>query len=343
MAVIKVSKLKAQKVKLILFKENIFDNTLTPISDKDYVYFPIKTDKLPSSVLKIIKNPVFVKMKLKPIKQILTLKKALSEFLSKDELKRLKTSYDMLGDMAIIEIDESSISKEKLIGETLLKINPNLKTVAKKVGIHSGVFRLQKLKVIAGKKSKIVEYKENNIRLRFNPEDTYFSQRLSTERKRISKLIRPNEIILVMFSGVAPYPIVFSKNTLAKEIIGIEINPKAHKFGLDNIKLNKLSNIILYNGDVKDIVPKLNMKFDRILMPLPKTADEFLDTALSVSKKGTVIHYYAFLNENEFDKAKENINLACKKNNLSCKILDIVKCGQHAPRIYRICVDFKII
>jgi tRNA G37 N-methylase Trm5 len=78
-------------------------------------------------------------------------------------------------------------------------------------------------------------------------------------------------------------------------------------------------------------------------MPLPKTADEFLDDALQVSKKGTVIHFYDFLPETEFDEAVKKIEVACKKRKLKCKIIEIVKCGQHAPHIYRICVDFKIL
>jgi tRNA (guanine37-N1)-methyltransferase len=135
---------------------------------------------------------------------------------------------------------------------------------------------------------------------------------------------------------------VLSKNTKAKHIIGIEINPEGHKYGLNNISLNKLNNISLYNGDVRDVVPKLKTKFDRILMPLPKTAEEFLDTALLAAKKGTVIHLYAFLNESEFDVAKQAIKDACKEANMNYKILSLTKCGQHAPRVYRICIDFKI-
>ena len=100
---------------------------------------------------------------------------------------------------------------------------------------------------------------------------------------------------------------------------------------------------MLINGDVKKEIPKLSEKFDRILMPLPKTADEFLKEALSVSKKGTIIHFYDFLKETEFDLAYKKIDKACKEMKLKYKISETVRCGQHAPRVYRICVDFKIL
>ena len=83
-------------------------------------------------------------------------------------------------------------------------------------------------------------------------------------------------------------------------------------------------------------------KFDRIVMPLPKSAEDFLELALKSIKKRGIIHFYDFLNEKEFHKAEEKIRKACKKAKKECKILRVVKCGQHAPHGFRICVDFRV-
>ena len=77
-------------------------------------------------------------------------------------------------------------------------------------------------------------------------------------------------------------------------------------------------------------------------MPLPKSAGDFLDLALGSIKSNGIIHFYDFLKEDEFNKAKEKIRKACKKAKKKCNILRIVKCGQHAPHVFRICVDFKV-
>ena len=53
--------------------------------------------------------------------------------------------------------------------------------------------------------------------------------------------------------------------------------------------------------------------YDRIVMPLPKGAELFLDMAFLASKKGTIIHYYDFLHEDELDKAKQTVSVAAKK------------------------------
>lgn len=167
--------------------------------------------------------------------------------------------------------------------------------------------------------------------------------RLATERKRIIGQVRDGEEILVMFSGVGPYSIGIAKNKKPKEIYSVEINPIACKYQKENILLNKIKNIHLFKGDVKKIVPKLNKKFDRILMPLPRGAESFLGTALKAAKKNAIIHFYDFLHEDEFSKADEKIAKACKLAKKKYKILNLVKCGQFGPAIYRVCVDFKIL
>lgn len=271
-----------------------------------------------------------------------TLKQALKGKLAKKELEVIPASFDIIGSIAVFsDFPKELVKKERIIANELLRLNKNIKTVCKKTRKYSGKYRLPKLKIISGEKTKETVYRENNVTLKLDIEKVYFSPRLANERLRIAKLVRPGEDILVMFSGCAPFPCVISKNTKAESIIGVEINPVAHKYALENIRLNKLANVGLIKGDVKKVLPK--KKFDRILMPLPKGAESYLGLALKKAKKGTVIHFYDFLNQDEFSKAKEKIGKACSKAKKKYKILRIVKCGQFAPKTYRVCADFKIL
>jgi tRNA (guanine37-N1)-methyltransferase len=151
--------------------------------------------------------------------------------------------------------------------------------------------------------------------------------------------VKNNENVLVMFSGCGPYVLVLAKNTKAKKIVGIEKNPVAHNYALENLRLNKITNAELYLGDVREI--SLNMKFDRIIMPLPKGAENFLDIALDMSKTGTVVHFYDF-GQNTEETVQKIMNF-CKINKTEIKILNSVRCGQYSPGTYRFCVDFQIL
>src|SRR3989338_5632236 len=115
----------------------------------------------------------------------------------------------------------------------------SVKVVAMKAGAHTGRYRSQKLTIIAGEKRKITTHKESGVALMLNVEKCYYSPRLGSERLRIAGLIHPNERVLVAGSGIGVYPLVFAKHSQAKEIVGVEINPVAHKFAEENIVLNK--------------------------------------------------------------------------------------------------------
>ncbi len=271
------------------------------------------------------------------------LKQALKGKLNKKELSLLVTSYDMIGDIAVIDIPLELEKKEKLIAEELLKLHKHIKVVAKKAGIYSGIYRRRKLRILAGERRKTTESKENNVRVKLHVEDVYYSVRSSTERKRISEQVKSGEDVLIMFSGSGVYCLVIGKNTRAKEVVGVEINPIAHKFALENIKLNKLENVKLHKGDVRLVVPRFKKKFDRIAMPLPKSAEGFLDVALKVVKKGGIIHFYDFEREGEEELGKAKVKKACNISKKKCRILKVVKAGQVGPRENRLCFDVKVL
>jgi len=331
---VKVSLKDAEKTKNKLFHEKCLDDAFYPKKENGFLFLPVLKNYLGETV----------DLNLKPLekKTIIPFKEALRKILNEQELSEVKTAFDTIGTIAILEIPETLKYKEKKIAKILLDSNPAIKTVLKKSSIHEGVFRVQERTYLAGVDTQIANYRENNCTLEVNVSEVYFSVRLSTERTRISKLVKDDEEILVMFSGAAPYPCVLSKNINAKHIVGVEINPAGHEYGLKNLKKNKIKNVELYCGDVREVVPKLNQKFDRVIMPLPKTAEQFLDIALLVTKKHGIINLYGFYDENDFEKAKKETLNYCKNLGFKVKLKDFVLCGQYSPRSYRVCFDLEV-
>ena len=327
----KTKLVNAESIKKILLEKKWYNKDFFSKKDKKFIYFPLnKKVKIPKS--DIVQKRFLKKSNKKSLKSLLKYK------LSEKELSKLVRSYEVLGSIAVMEIPNELNKKEKLIAQTVLKLNKNIKTVLKKSGIHIGEFRTQKLKWLAGKKTKETLYKENNVLIKFDVEKVYFSMRLSSERKRVFKQIKTGETILVMFSGCGPYVLTIAKNSKAKQVFGIEKNRMGHKYGLENLKLNNLNNIFLLLGDVKKLTPKLNKKFDRIIMPLPKSAEEFLYLIPKVSKKGTIIHFYAFGTDEQIKKVKSLI----KRKLPNTRMLRTVRCGSYSPGVFRNCIDFKI-
>jgi tRNA (guanine37-N1)-methyltransferase len=270
-----------------------------------------------------------------------TVKHFLKGKLTEKELSSIRRAFEIVGDIAITEIPRGMEKKQKVVAEAILAMNKHVATVVKKKGGHEGVLRIQKFVHLAGERKKETIAVENGVRLKLNIEKAYYSPRMSSERKRIYGHVKPGEEVLIMFSGIGPYPIEIAKHTKAKSVYAVELNKDGQKYALENNRLNKTA-VKFYCGDVLEMVPKLAKKFDRIAMPLPKGAESFLPLALKCIKKGGIIHYYDFLGELDIPLvATAKVNVACKKAGKKCSILDVVKCGQLAPRAYRVCVDFK--
>ena len=252
-------------------------------------------------------------------------------------------AFDVLGSIAIVNFPRDATLKEKKeFANKLIKNSKPIKTVLEKSGKFSGRLRKMSTKHLAGEKTKEVLYKENNCTFRFNIDETYFSPRLSTQRKEISQQIKKGKV-LVMFAGVAPFSIVIAKNSEA-EIYSNEINRKANKYAEKNIELNKVKNKVkLIPGDIKRIAPKLKEKFDYIVMPRPQLKDTFLEQAFKLSKKGTKIFYYDFCKIDEINLIKEKVKSEAKKFKKKIKILRTEKAGATAPYKIRLRLDLQVL
>src|SRR4030043_585900 len=177
-------------------------------------------------------------------------------------MTRKQRAYSILGNVAIVNFpDRYKMSEKKKFALDILRRNKAVASVLEKSGKFSGRLRKMKTKYLAGEKTKEVLYRENNCEFRFNIDDTYFSPRLSNERKEIASKIRKGDEVLVMFAGVAPFSIVIAKNSRAERVYSNEINKKANKYAEMNIARNNLKNRVeLIPGDIKKVAGKLKKK-----------------------------------------------------------------------------------
>jgi len=198
-------------------------------------------------------------------------------------------------------------------------------------------------KYVAGEKSKEALYRENQCSFRFNIDKTYFSPRLSNERKEIAGKVKKKDEVLVMFAGVAPFSIVIAKKSKAN-VVSNEINRQANKYAKINVDLNNLKDKVeLVQGDIKRIAPKLKKKFDVIVMPRPQLKESFLKEAFKLSKKSTRIYYYDFCKQGEINDIVEKVKSEAKKSRKKIKILNKKVAGEIAPYRARVRIDFKIV
>ena len=134
-----------------------------------------------------------------------SLRTHLKDKLEPNELRLLYTSYDIVGDIAIIQVPETLKLRTQAIAKALLQTQKHVKTVLRQISPVAGDFRLRDLEWIAGEKKTETVYKEFGCLFKVDLVRCYFCPRLSYERMRITKLIQPNEVIVNMFAGVGCY------------------------------------------------------------------------------------------------------------------------------------------
>ena len=272
------------------------------------------------------------------------LKKALENILSDEDTKDLVSAFDQIGDIIIVRIPDSLISKKKIIGKALLEQVKTAKTVFHQSSPVEGDFRTRNLELIVGDEKTETEYKENGCRFIVDVEKAFFSPRLSTERERIANLVNDNDVIINMFGGVGMFSLLAAKKKSCT-VYNIDINPVASKLCEENIKLNKLKGrVISLNGDASEIIKKqLQDKADRVLMLLPERSDEFLDAAISSLKRNGIIHYYSHIHaEKKQDAPKLSEEHFLNINKIQAEILDSRVVRPVGPRFYQTVVDIKI-
>jgi len=257
-------------------------------------------------------------------------------------------AYSTLGKTALVNFPNNTKKSEKIkFAKELIRKNKSIHTVLEKSGIFKGRLRCQETKYLAGIKTKEIIYRENGCEFKFNIDSTYFSPRLSNERIEITKEIRINDIVLVMFAGVAPFPIVIAKNSKAKKIYSNELNSIANKYALVNIKKNKLENRIeLIPGDIKKVCVKLQKdkkNYDVIVMARPQLDDSFLEDAFKVVKIGTRVYYYDFCKVEDREKIVSMVKNEAVKAGYRIKITRTKNAGEIAPYKVRYRVDFVVL
>jgi tRNA (guanine37-N1)-methyltransferase len=338
MLFLKVPRDKGEAVRRELVCKGLFAKDYPILSETSSVLFPL-TRYERSLGFELVQRDVEPKPR-----SVQSLDEALSGLLSEKEREELATSFDIIGDIAIIEIPETLSKHETAIGEALLKVHKNLKSVFKKLGPMEGEFRVRKVRCIAGEDRTATVYKESGAVMELDVAKVYFSVRLSHERSRIASLVKPKEKILALFAGVGPFPLVISKKQPSARIVAIELNPDAVASMEKNIERNRAKNVVAVLGDAREVVMRDYRDFaDRVLMPLPKGAYDFLDVAFAGVKDGGAIHFYTFADiKDPFSEAMAKAEKAAKENGVSVEVIGKRIVRPYSPQTVQVVLDLIV-
>ncbi|MFX1319724.1 MAG: class I SAM-dependent methyltransferase family protein [Promethearchaeota archaeon] len=309
---IQVDQRLGEQLRVMLVERGLLDPEFPITKEASQLCFPLRY-QLTSDELHALEQETMlltqIELELEPISRKPTdLKSTLQGILPDELLDKIPHSLDIIGEIAIVELDTELIPYETRIGEAIMMINSRVSSVYAKEGGVSGMCRLRPLRLIAGRDQTYTVHTEYGVKLAIDVVHTYFSPRLGTEHDRVAGQVQSGEVIVDMFTGVGPFALLAAKRQPV-QVFAIDVNPQAIQCLKKSLELNRLvGEIVPIVGDARVIInEQLAQKADRVIMNLPNEAFLFLDAAVTVlNPKGGIIHFYGVTSPSLSDEALQS-------------------------------------
>jgi tRNA (guanine37-N1)-methyltransferase len=199
----------------------------------------------------------------------------------------LPTSFDVVGDIAIVKIPEELAAHETAIAEAILQAHANVK-------------------VVAGPDRTETVHREHGLSYKVDVARAYFSPRLGSERMRVAEQVESGEAVVDMFAGVGPYAILIARRRHPRVVYAFDANPDAFRYLEENVRRNRATLIEPRSGDALGLLAAIEPP-DRIIVDYPQNPEPAFRAALARVLPGGVIHCYAILETVELEDRERNL------------------------------------
>jgi len=284
----------------LLRSHGLLDHGFRPRRQGPYVLVPLARE-LTGDELSWLKGQLgpmeLSEAEFEPRERPRSLLELLSRSLPPELLEKAPRSFDIVGDIAIVELEPELWPYGRQVGSAIMALHKRVRLVLAKGGPVSGEHRLRPLVRIAGSGPTETVHREHGCVFWVDVARAYFSPRLSYEHARVANQARPGELVVDMFAGVGPFSILMAKRAPGLVAYAIDVNPAAIHYLALNIRANKVrGSVVPVSSDAREAIRvALSGLADRVIMNLPERAHEFLDAACEALRpEGGVIHFYTF-------------------------------------------------
>ena len=267
------------------------------------------------------------------------LEEVLAKEMSSRELSLLPRGWYILGEVIVVKIHPALEGFKRSIGEALLAIYPRCRAVVRDFGID-GPLREPIREMIAGE-SALTLHRENGVLFQLDVLKIMFSQGNLRERMRMS-LLGQGETVVDMFAGIGYFSIPMAVHSRPHKVVAIELNPLAHRYLVENIRLNKVEDIVQpVLGDCSAKTP--SGEADRVLMGLVQVTDKYLHQGIEALRPGGTLHYHQTIPSWLYPQAAiQEVVEAAKSMDRRAEIVNCAKVKKFSPGVVHAVVDARI-
>lgn len=239
----------------------------------------------------------------------------------------------VIGDILVVKNDVEDV-------DSLLK-TPGVNRIIK-LGRITGLKREPEVEVIVGDGTETI-HRENKCSFKLDVARIMWSKGNTTERKRMSLIPEDGEVIVDMFAGIGYFSIPMAVHSNPQRIYSLEINPLSHGYLCENVKINKVEDVVKpILGNCREVAPQ--DVADRVLMGYIGNTHEYLDVAMNALKNGGTLHYHESVPDNiKFKRPVERIIKAARTAGRGeVEILKTRIIKPYSPGVYHVVIDARI-
>ncbi len=202
-------------------------------------------------------------------------------------LELAPTKWERFEDVVVVRLSEAAGEYREAIGTAFAEILGARCVVEDRSGIH-GVLRTPDVHVIWGRGMEVI-HREGGVRFMFDVAKIMFSSGNLPERVSVAAKIPNGSVVVDLFAGIGYFVIPIAVHGHAEVIFACELNPVAHHYLVENIRLNHAGNVVPLLGDCRDTAPK--GVADVVLMGHFDAA-RYLDVAFGCLRgKGLIVYH----------------------------------------------------
>jgi len=250
----------------------------------------------------------------------------------------LPDKWEMLGDVLVLKLDKELEPWLRDIAKAYA-LELRAKTVLREVAPISGQYREPTMEKLWGG-GTVALHVENGIKYKLDAAKLMFSSGNMDERLRMAGVSNPGEVVVDMFAGIGYFTLPIAKYSKPKMVRAYEINPLSHRYLVENIGINGLSNVEPHLGDCAEAEEGVA---DRVIMGYVGTTHLYLRKAMRILRGEGVIHYHetcpcALLP----GRPKARVADAAKKEGRKVEVVRLKEVKSYAPGVSHVVLDVRV-
>ena len=259
-------------------------------------------------------------------------------------------AFDIVGDIAVLRLDDELWEHRERIGRALLDAHGNIRLVAADRGVE-GEFRVRDLQSIAGEGDLLTRHREGGLTFTVDLSAVYFSPRLAHEREQVVDAVRGagDNVVLDMFAGVGPFAIAIARHTCVRRVVAIDKNPAAVRLMEENAGANGVADRVdIHAGDAGGVVPALTLEADgpfaaRVIMNHPHGGLPFLPSAVAACTPGGIVHYHEMVEREALEVREASITEEARRGGVNVEMAGRRVVRSYSASTDHVCFDILIL